>query len=218
MSRTAIVLPKSAETVQAKSHFDPKALRKLLDGAEEEIAFASDNSVEDDDDERHGAARLRDFKALGKQIEAYEEELKRPHLDALAKVRTLVKPFKDLALRGVAVYASAIESYRIELAKERAAATEAAAAAARSRQPAQLAGALQAVQSSKPQRLEGVSLVLRWEVEAITDLALVPREFLRVDVVALNKWAAEQPCIDPDKPPSLAGVAFKVGSSKRVLT
>ena len=213
--RTAIVLPKSAEHITSKSHFDPKLLLKLVKGVEEEIEFAAANSIEDNDDEQYAAGRLQDFRSLDKQIAGAEEDQKRSHLDALAQIRKLFKPFRDLVARGVGVYGGAIEDYRIELARERAAALEASQKAARERDHTKLVTALNVAQDSKAQKLEGVSLKLRWEVESV-DPAQLPDPWWIPDEKGLEAWARQQPCTDPDKPPVLAGVTFKVGSSKRV--
>lgn len=214
-AHTAIVLPKSAQNVEGKSRFDPKLLLKLVRGLEEEAHSVRASKLEDADDNAMAGARLRDLTKLGDTVDAYYEELARSHLDALNVLRALIKPFRDVVALGVGAYSAILADYAVEQATEQAAAKEAARVAASTRDSATLTDALNVVQETKPQKLEGVAQTLEWQIEEVTEPGAVPRVWCCPDVKAIAAHVKTLPP-DPLKPPEIEGVKFKLGVRKRV--
>lgn len=217
----ALVVSHKPIDVIGRSTFDPRVLQRLTHGLEKEGRFAQQYEIADDDDQHDVAERLVEWKKLAKKIDAVYEDLARSHLDALTKLRELIKPFKNLVALGLGAYTGALGSYEIEKTKRLRAAQDAAKTAARERDSKALTRSLNEVQDAQPRRLAAdgggsVSVAVVWQVDGAPDESVLPRKWMLADVKGLNKYAAEY--LPTETPKPIPGVAFKLGSKQTVRT
>ncbi len=218
MSKGAAIKKASqAVEIVSRSTFDPKLLAKMVDGLEAEAKEAQAHELVDDDDEVFAADRLRHLKLLAKRIDETQEKLSREHLDALATLRGLIKPFKNVVALGLGAYAGLLETYNVAKAETRRAELKAAQEAARKRDSAELSRSLSSARASVPQQIEGVSTKVVWFVES-ADVDRLPDKYVlrEPDMKALQAYADQYR--DDETPKPIRGVTFKLGTKRRVTT
>lgn len=206
-----------AVEIVSRSTFDPKVLAKLVHGMQAEAELIRETTLDDDDDEVFAGDRLRAFKALAKKIDEVQEQLSREHLDALQKIRNLIKPFKNVVALGLGAYAGLLEEYNVRKAEARRAELKAAQLAAKKRDTKELTRSLGAARESQTQALEGVSLKVVWLVVS-ADVDELPAKYVtKTPNLAKLQLYADQ-YRDDETPPPISGVKFKLGTKQRVRT
>ena len=212
------VLDTTAEPItalEARHSFDVARMGGITAGLRAEGERVRTYKIADDAEEQEAADRLREVAGLEKDLAALIAEAKRPFLDVTQRIDRMVKAGKDdIAFCRAALF-SCIEAYRVTQAHARSEAQRTAQQEARARNTPALTTALQTMQDTAPQKLDGVGVKLVWRAEVV-DVDAVPREWCVPDERALSQHAAAAPGRANTPPAPIAGVRLTLGARGRV--
>ena len=133
---------------------------------------------------------LVEIKSRWKAVEEKRTSLVKPLNDVVKNINAMFKPVLDQWDTTMDVVKRAMIDYQVQEADVQRKALEAAAAMAQQGQTGQEFTALVAQGSAMPAKAQGISTRVMWRWK-VTDVALVPREYLCVDASKLDAVVKE---------------------------
>ncbi len=195
------------EIKKAETRVDLAHLASLTAGLRAEGERVRALSVDDDAEEQQAAARLLVLKTADAQLRDLIATSKRPFLDVTQALDKMTKPGRDDLAFAIGAYTSIIGAYNSRKLEARREALAEAQAAARQRDTAAVTEALNVRQENAKQKLDGVTVKLRW-LATIVDPEQVPREWCCPDEQAIGAHARQ--CKETDTPEPIPGVEFQL--------
>lgn len=202
------------QIIKAQTKLDLARVASITAGLRAEGQRTQKLTVDNDEEEQEAGARLAQLKKLDKDFKALIATSKRPFLDVTQTVDKITKPGRDDIAFAIAAYTAIIGEYNVKKLEARREALAEAQEAARHRDTEAVTDALNVRQENEKQKLDGVSIKLRWEA-TIVDPDAVPRDWCCPDERAIAAHARQY--AENDTPDPIAGVEFKLvgGSSLR---
>lgn len=203
--------PLTYEIVKAEARVDLTYLASLTAGLRAEGERVRTLTVDDDTEELQAAARLAVLKLADGGFREMIAANKRPFLDVTQGLDKMTKPGRDDLAFVIGAYTAIIGDYNARKLEARREALAEAQAAARQRDSAAVTEALNTRQELAKQKLDGVTVKLRW-LATVVDPEQVPRQWCAPDEKAIAAHARS--FTENDTPEPIPGVEFQlVGGS-----
>ena len=215
MARAKQLSPTAAELPIVSSSFTPEMVAELKARAMKHLAEVQGFECETAEEEALAAEGIAAIAATKKEIDATRKAFLVPINAEHDRVHTPFKEGMDLCDSAREILDKAVGRRRLREAAEQRAALAAATAAVKVNDTAALTTALQGVEAAAPRKLEGVSVIAKWEASVIAPELLLPA--WTKTVPNFEKIDAHASACPPDREPDpIPGVRFTLVTSTRV--
>jgi hypothetical protein len=170
--------------------------------------------IQNQEDFELAGEALKWIKERWKNLEERRTRMTKPINEGLRQINDFFRPAKDPLERAEAILKSKVGAYTLAQREAQAKAMQEAAAAVQAGQRDQAAALVQAT-APTPQ-IKGIAVKAKWAFRVVNE-ALVPREYLSVDPVKLEKaiWYADT---ERTPPRPIPGIEFFLETSTTVRT